>query len=185
MKNNDKTSAPSRASVKTWMRKMVSDYVDPDTDEVNATALAEGAADEFDAKDLGGWLDDEGHFVWEVAQEVSDEYEKRRKSASVQRVASRFLKATSPEQWEAGAEYIERGAKGEVDRMIRKRLDAIDAAFQNAARQLENHKRFGVGRTESPALLLGPLREMKGLSEFLERLVSGALKAVGESPSNL
>lgn len=169
-----KTAAdPSKVAVKAWMRKHVADYADPKTGEVNMTSLAEDAAGEFDKKDLGGWLDDETHWVWDAAQEVADSYEKTSK------------KATSPEQWEKGAELIEGGASGKFRKLLDPKLDDIDAAFRDAAKTLENHKRLGVGRTESPALLLGPLRRMQDLSKFLDKLIKRALADTGAHESDL
>jgi hypothetical protein len=196
---------PSQSSVKTWMRKMVSDYVDPKTDEVNMTDLAEAAADEFNAKELGGWLDDEGHWVWDLAQQVSDEWDRKHKKSAIT-VAEKFAavtkKATSPEQWEKGAKLIEDGAKGDVNRIFQPRVDDLDAqmgriqkAFTDAASTMEKHKKLGVGRTESPALLLRPLREMKEMKEMsrlmrmladrFDKTIAGALKDTGSHESDL
>jgi hypothetical protein len=77
-----KTAAEvTKSTVKSWMKKNVADHVDPKTDEVNATGLAEAAAQEFDKKDLGGWLDDESHWVWEIASDVAEAHEKSSKKA--------------------------------------------------------------------------------------------------------
>lgn len=195
-----RTAEPSKSSVKSWMKKMVADYVDDKTNEVNATALAEGAADEFNAKDLGGWLDDEGHWVWEAAQEVSDEYERKHKRAS-ERVAAKFSQktATSPDQWEKAASLIEGGAKGDANRMLHPKIEELQAqlvriqkAFTDAAKSLENHKKFGVGRTEAPSLLLRPLRELNEFSRLAKRagmnvdkMVEGALRDTGGNSSDL
>ena len=55
-----------------WMRRNADAYLEP-TGEVNLTRLAEACAAEFDANQEGGPLDDEEHFIWEIAVEVADE----------------------------------------------------------------------------------------------------------------
>lgn len=60
---------------RSWMRRNVTDHID-ECGEVNCTLLAENCCDAFDCKDEGGPLDDETHFVWEVAAETKDWYEK-------------------------------------------------------------------------------------------------------------
>lgn len=64
--------------VRTWMKLHAADYVDPKTGEVNATALAEGAASEFGNDEIGGPLDDETHWVWEFALKAAEAEEKNR-----------------------------------------------------------------------------------------------------------
>jgi len=48
--------------VEKWMRENSEDYID--FGEVNMTLLAEGAADEFE---IDWSLDDESHWIWELA----------------------------------------------------------------------------------------------------------------------
>lgn len=205
--SKNRTSAlqgASKESVKKWMRKMVTDFVDKKTNEADATGLAEGAADEF-ASDK--WLDDPDHWVWEIAAEVAEDYDRKNKKASspsAERVLARFSErsgktATSPDQWERGAELIEMGASGGVSRVVSRsiqrleaQLGSIDKSFAEASRILESHKRLGVGRTESPALLLSPLREMKDLSrsvlevsKTIDRMIEGALRETGGRESDL
>lgn len=190
---------PSKASVKSWMKKMVTDYVDSKTGEVNATGLAEGAADEFDKKDLGGWLDDESHWVWDAAQEVADEYEKKHKKTAT-KIAERFMrKANTPDQWEKAGRLIEGGAKGEVNKSfdfqmskVQSEIAKVQPEFVDAARVLSKHKTLGYGNTEAPAVLLRPLRQMQAVSEAfarakasVDRLIEGALKDTGSSPHDL
>lgn len=57
----------NQRNVRTWMRAYAADYRDPATGEVNATALAESCADAFGVKDVGGPLDDETHWIWDLA----------------------------------------------------------------------------------------------------------------------
>ena len=183
------------------MKKMVEDYVDPKTGEVNMTELAEAAASEFDKKDLGGWLDDETHWVWDLAQNVADDYEKASKKASPARVAGRALskRANTPEQWEKAEKLILGGAAGEVTKVLNRRVADLNAMaakvegeFKDAARVLAKHKSMGVGRTEAPSLMLRPLREMKDLSDLLgrtktgiEMMIENALKEIGQGPGDL
>lgn len=59
----------NRNAVRSWMRVNRRDFEDPRTGEINATALAEAAAEAFNQKDAGGPLDDSDHWIWEVAIE--------------------------------------------------------------------------------------------------------------------
>lgn len=52
---------------------LISDFVDPLTDEVNCTALAEQTAIELDHPE---WLDDEQHFIWDLAVDAGQAHEK-------------------------------------------------------------------------------------------------------------
>lgn len=183
-----RTSAdPSRVAVKAWMRQNVKDFVDPKTGEVNTTELAESAAQQFDKNDLGGWLDDETHWVWDISVEVAESFEKSNK------------KKASSEHWESAEKLILEGSNGNVNKILNFQLGKladqtkeIQASFLEAAKTLETHKRLGVGRTESPSLLLEPLREMTNFSKSLltlssrvETIVEGALKKTGGRLSDL
>ncbi len=53
----------NKPNVTKWMRNHASEF---DT----ATELAEDAADEFGAKDKGGPLDDDTHWIWDLAQDA-------------------------------------------------------------------------------------------------------------------
>lgn len=55
-------------NVKAWMTYNADNY--REYGEVNFTKLAEGAADAFNISDV---LDDETHWIWEVAVDVADE----------------------------------------------------------------------------------------------------------------
>jgi hypothetical protein len=57
----------TKSSVRSYMNSVVEDHRDPLTGEVNSTALAEDAAAAFDQNHLEGPLDDETHWVWELA----------------------------------------------------------------------------------------------------------------------
>lgn len=61
----------TKSSVRSYMVSIVEDHRDPITGEINATGLAEDAAAAFDANDLDGPLDDETHWIWDVALEVA------------------------------------------------------------------------------------------------------------------
>lgn len=64
----------NKKNVLKWMRDNASDYADVHhTGEVDMTMLAEAAAEHFDQKDEGGPLDDESHWIWELALQVADE----------------------------------------------------------------------------------------------------------------
>lgn len=60
---------PTKASIKRHMRTIARDHVDPDTDEMNCTALAESTAHHFGRDE---WLDDDTHIVWDLAIEIAE-----------------------------------------------------------------------------------------------------------------
>lgn len=91
-----KEATVNKAQVKSWMKANVGAHVDKSTGEVNSTSLAEDAAGHFDKNNVGEWLDDSTHWVWDAAHEVSTMYERQNKKAAVpvaQRVMERFLAA--------------------------------------------------------------------------------------------
>jgi len=57
----------NRTNVLVWMRDHRSEHMDRETGEVNLTTLAEAAADAFDQVQLGGPLDEENHWIWDMA----------------------------------------------------------------------------------------------------------------------
>lgn len=57
----------TRPNVSSWMRRAAPRFRDDTTGEVNATALAEAAAEAFEQNGLDGPLDDEQHWIWELA----------------------------------------------------------------------------------------------------------------------
>jgi len=64
------------------MRQELTDYSHPDLwegGEVNYTRLAENAAWHFDHDE---WLDDETHWVWDVALEAGEEGTRQRRNHS-------------------------------------------------------------------------------------------------------
>lgn len=67
-------SAPfTPATAKRWMRREAKEYRDGETGEINCTALAEGCAAAFDVNDVGGPLDDETHWIWDLAVDCANE----------------------------------------------------------------------------------------------------------------
>jgi hypothetical protein len=69
------TAAPANKNkVKRYMQKEVKNLVDRRTGEVNTTQLAENAAHEFDHDE---WLDEETHWVWDLAVDVAEWYAKQ------------------------------------------------------------------------------------------------------------
>lgn len=60
-----------QGKVKKWMRMNLETYRDS-CGEVNLTALAEGAAEEFEIDGEGGPLDDPDSWIWEFAVKVSE-----------------------------------------------------------------------------------------------------------------
>lgn len=60
-----------QGKVKVWMRSNLDTYRD-ECGDVNLTALAEGAAAEFEINDEGGPLDDPDSWIWDLAVKVSE-----------------------------------------------------------------------------------------------------------------
>ena len=58
--------------VRRYMRSVRINHADTTTNEVDMTSLAEDAAHAFDCD---SWLDDDTHWVWDLAFNVAEEYE--------------------------------------------------------------------------------------------------------------
>ena len=56
----------TKKNVRKWMRSNAEEYG-------TSTELAEAAAEEFDANHIGGPLDDDTHWIWELALDAKDE----------------------------------------------------------------------------------------------------------------
>lgn len=54
-----------------WMKNAVALHTDKNG-EVNTTSLAESCAHAFNQNDEGGPLDDETHWIWDIAMEFDD-----------------------------------------------------------------------------------------------------------------
>lgn len=67
----------SKKSVRAWMRLHCLQYRDAGTDEIDYTRLVEACAREFGEDYEGGPLDDEGHWIWDLAIEVDNAQEGR------------------------------------------------------------------------------------------------------------
>lgn len=65
-----KPQSVTRRQGVSWMRLNVEDFVE--YEEVNLTLLAEGCAHHFNHDD---WLDDETHWIHDIAVQVAIEYE--------------------------------------------------------------------------------------------------------------
>ena len=61
----------NQANVLRWMRDHATEHKDDVTGEVDMTALAEAAADAFNQNDIDGPLDDEQHWIWDLATKVA------------------------------------------------------------------------------------------------------------------
>lgn len=59
----------TQVNARRWMRANVETHRDPKTGEVNFTSLAEACAEHFDVNDSPGPLDNETHWIWDVAAE--------------------------------------------------------------------------------------------------------------------
>jgi len=60
----------TRKKVRRYMQNVIEGHRDSLTGEVNCTTLAEDAAMEFER--MEEWLEDETHFVWDIAIEVAE-----------------------------------------------------------------------------------------------------------------
>ena len=65
----------TKVNAKAWARRVADGFVDPRTGELDMTDLAEGIADHFNVNHVGGPLDDETHWIWDVSLEVAEETE--------------------------------------------------------------------------------------------------------------
>ena len=63
-----------KKQVRHYMAAMLQPHIDPVTGEVNATTLAVEAAVGLDHPD---WLDDNQHFVWDLAVDMAEAYKGR------------------------------------------------------------------------------------------------------------
>ena len=63
-----------KKQVRHYMAAVIQPHIDPLTDEVDATTLAVEAAVGLDHPE---WLDDEQHFVWDLAVDVAEAYKGR------------------------------------------------------------------------------------------------------------
>jgi hypothetical protein len=61
----------TRRAVSRWMGANAIEHIDPRTGELNMTSLAEAAAEAFGQNEPGGPLDDETHFIWELAARLA------------------------------------------------------------------------------------------------------------------
>jgi len=66
----------------------------------------------------------------------------------------RWKIATSPEQWEAAAEVLEKKAEHAAIKVIKDGYDTVLQRIDEADRKSKNMKRIGVGRTADPDLVL-------------------------------
>lgn len=89
----------------------------------------------------------------------------------------------SAQHYEAAASYIERGAKGELDKPIAMHLDKIKKAFKHAKDQNDRLKKAGAGRTEAVTLLKPALSAIRGLHKFLGNVIDEANKDAGLNES--
>jgi len=67
---------------------------------------------------------------------------------------SRWKVASSPEQWDAAAEVLEKKAEHAAIKVLRDGYDRVLKAIDEADRKSKNMKRIGVGKTADPDLVL-------------------------------
>jgi len=67
------TNTALKPQAKKLMRTLVSECVDRSCNEVNYTLLAENTAHALDRDE---WLDDETHWIWELAVDVGNAHER-------------------------------------------------------------------------------------------------------------
>lgn len=63
----------TRSSARRWMQAHADEHTDPRTGELNLTAIAEACAAAFGVDGIGGPLDDETHWIWEVPVTLAGE----------------------------------------------------------------------------------------------------------------
>ena len=64
----------TKKNARAWMLRNVGDFEDK-CGGVNCTSLVESCCEEFDEDGLGGPVDDNDHWVWELAIDVSEGHE--------------------------------------------------------------------------------------------------------------
>ena len=74
--------------------------------------------------------------------------------------------ASTPKQWELGGEVMDQGMEHPALRAITSELEEVKKVLAEIQKQSAGLKRFGVGRTEDPTLILARLvPRLKSLSE--------------------
>lgn len=68
----------TRETARKWMQANCGSFQDPKTGEINCTELAEECATNFDVDEFGGVLEDETHWIWDIALEVAEAWEKKK-----------------------------------------------------------------------------------------------------------
>lgn len=63
----------NKQNVMSYMRSVKDEHYDPAMIGTNLTTLAEDAAGVFGVDNIGGPLDDETHWIWDCAFDVSEE----------------------------------------------------------------------------------------------------------------
>jgi hypothetical protein len=66
-----------QAKARSYMLIVMDQHRDPKTNEINATSLAEDTASHFSVDYAGGPLDDETHWIWDLAATISERYSNR------------------------------------------------------------------------------------------------------------
>ena len=65
----------TEAAARAWMLAHIEEHRDPKTSELDMTSIAEACAAAFGEDDEGGPLDDETHWIWDLAFEAHREAE--------------------------------------------------------------------------------------------------------------
>lgn len=74
--------------------------------------------------------------------------------------------ASTPQQWELGGEIMDQGMEHPALHAITVELNEAKKVLEEIQTQSKNLKKFGVGRTEDPTLILARLvPKLKSLSE--------------------
>jgi hypothetical protein len=131
------------------------DYVDPRTNEVDYTQLAEAAAHHVGRHD---WLDDHTHPVFDWAMEVPGEHGYN----------GRMRPNSSPADWEAAHAVIEKGLEHPAFKAIDRAWQEVEKSIAEARERSRGMKRIGVGRTEDPTLVASGI--VPALQEFADEV---------------
>ena len=91
-----------------------------------------------------------------------------------------LLKNAAEDPWVEAAKIIDGGPRMQVQ-MLQKHLDKFAKGFQQAKRELDGHRKFGVGETESVNVMMSNLYSpLKSLHELTGHMVD-RLEALAKS----
>lgn len=192
-KTADDKTADDKSKVRNWMRSHAHEYEDKRTGEVNATELAEAAADEFGHKDVGDWLDDETHWVWDLAADAAEQHERQHKHASLDSIESAVADRWAMEfpSEEALRNYLKEHPKAKARNHKVKKPKHDDAAEPADRKEIDRASKAADAMSKLMEQVLGEAdrdpgekgRDLAGLMEDFEDSVDAMAKGINHIPA--